>query len=94
LDARLQVLAPARSALVFVIASGARAAARRVAEHEVAGWHDLSQFRVGPQVARFVSQFDDTYNVWSEEDFRLVESLSDIGRCSRLDEFVELLRAA
>ncbi len=89
-----QVLAPARNALVFVLASGARAGARRVAEHVVAGWQDLSQFRVGPQAARFVSLFDDTSDVWSEEDFRLVESLSDIGRWSRPDEFVELLRAA
>jgi hypothetical protein len=89
-----QVLAPARSALVFVLASGARAGARRVAEHVVAGWHDLSQFRVGPQAARFVSLFDDTSDVWSEEDFRLVESMSDIARWSRPDEFVTLLRAA
>ena len=89
-----QVLAPARSALVFVLASGARAGARRVAEHVVAGWHDLSQFRVGPQAARFVSLFDDTSDVWSEDDFRLVESISDISRWTRPDEFVELLRAA
>jgi Domain of unknown function DUF1828 len=89
-----QVLAPARSALVFVLASGARAGARRVAEHVVAGWHDLSQFRVGPQAARFISLFDDTSDVWSEEDFRLVESISEIGRWTRPDEFIELVRAA
>jgi hypothetical protein len=88
-----QVLAPARSSLVFVLASGAQAGARRVAVHTVAGWHDLSQFRVGPQAVRFVSLFDGTSDVWSEEEFRLVETLSDIGRWSRPDEFVELLRA-
>jgi len=89
-----QVLAPARSALVFVLASGARAGARRVAEHVVAGWHDLSQFKVGPQAARFVSLFDDTSDVWSDEDFRLVESISDVSRWTRPDEFVALLMAA
>ena len=68
--------------------------ARRVAEHVVAAWHDLSQFRVGPQAARFVSLFDDTSDVWSEDDFRLVESLSDISRWTRPDEFIELLRIA
>ncbi len=89
-----QVLTEARSALVFVLASGSRGAARRITEHVVAGWHDLSPFRVGTQAVRFVSLFDDTSDVWSEEDFRLVESISDIGRWSRPDEFVELLRAA
>ena len=89
-----QVFTETRSALVFVLATGARAGARRVTEHVVAGWHDLSQFRVGPQATRFVSLFDDTSDVWSEEDFRLVESISDITRWTRPDEFVELLKAA
>jgi hypothetical protein len=48
-----QVHAPGRSALVFVLASGA-----------------------------------------SEDDFRLVESISNISRWTRPDEFIELLRAA
>ncbi len=83
-----------RSCLVFVLASGARAGARRVVEHAVAGWHDLSPFRVGPEARFFVSLFDDTSDVWSEEDFRLAESLSEICRWSRPDEFVDLLKAA
>jgi Domain of unknown function DUF1828 len=89
-----QVFAEKRSALVFVLATGARAGARRVTEHFIAGWHDLSQFRVGPQGTRFVSLFDDTSDVWSEDDFRLVESISEVSRWSRPNEFVELLRAA
>ena len=82
------------SALIFVLATGSRAGARRVAEHVVAGWHDLSPLRVGPQASRFISLFDDTSDVWSEEDFKLVESISDIRRWSRPDEFVELLAKA
>lgn len=89
-----QVLTAPRSALIFVLASGSRPGARRVAEHVVAGWHDLSYFRVGPRPARFVSLFDDTADVWSEEDFRLVESISDVSRWSRPDQFVDLLQAA
>jgi len=83
-----------RSAWVFVLASGSRAAARRVSEHVVAGWHDLSLLRgnVGP--TRFVSLFDDTSDVWADEDFRLVESISDVCRWSRPDEFERLLREA
>ena len=41
-----------------------------------------------------LSLFDDTVNVWGEEDFRLVESVSDICRWSRPDEFEEALRQA
>ena len=82
------------SALVFVLATGSRAGARRVAEHVVAGWHDLSPVRVGPQAPRFISLFDDTADVWSEEDFSLVESISDIGSWSRPDEFVQMLARA
>lgn len=83
-----------RSALVFVLATGSRAGARRIAEHVVAGWHDLSPVRVGPQALRFISLFDDTTDVWSEEDFLLVESISDIGRWSRPDEFLQMLAGA
>lgn len=79
------------SNLVFVLSTGSRSAARRITEHVVAGWHDLSGHR---SEQRFVSLFDDTADVWNDEDFRLVESVSDIGRWSRPDEFTELLKAA
>jgi hypothetical protein len=82
-----------RSALVFVLASGSRAAARRVSEHVVAGWHDLSGMRTAAPL-RFVSLFDDTADVWADEDFRLVESISDVCRWSQPDEFERLLRDA
>jgi hypothetical protein len=82
------------SALVSVLTTGSRAGARRVAEHVIAEWHDLSPMRVGPQALRFISLFDDTADVWSEEDFKLVESISDIGQWSRPDEFVSMLTSA
>jgi hypothetical protein len=80
-----------RSTLLAVLASGSRAAARRVAEHVVAEWHDLSLLRTGPQPVHFVSLFDDTSDVWAEEEFRLVESVSEIARWSRPDELAEML---
>ncbi len=89
-----QTRTPEQSALVFVLASGSRAAARRVSEHVVAAWHDLSQLRVGAQSTRFVSLFDDTSDVWADEDFNLVESVSDVCRWSRPDEFEQSLRQA
>ncbi len=89
-----QTRTPVRSSLMFVLASGSRAAARRVTEHVVAGLHDLSHLAAGAQPLGFVSLFDDTADVWGEEDFRLVESLSTISRWSRPDELEELLGAA
>jgi len=83
-----------RSTLVFLLATGSRAAAHRVSEHVVAGWHDLQPFKVGPSGLYFVSLFDDTSDVWVEEDFRLVESLSEVSRWSRPDEFLDMLHAA
>ncbi|MHB1953824.1 MAG: hypothetical protein ACYCOU_08725 [Sulfobacillus sp.] len=50
--------------------------------------------RVGPQALRFISLFDDTTDVWPDEDFPLVESISDISRWSRPDEFLQMLAGA
>ncbi|MGA2449824.1 MAG: DUF1828 domain-containing protein [Polyangiaceae bacterium] len=85
---------PDASSLVCVLGTGSRAAARKVAEHVLATWVDLSAFAVGPQPHRFVSLFDDTMDVWQPEDFNLVDSVSDVARWSRPDEFEELVRKA
>ena len=84
---------PQRSALVYVLSTGSRGAARGLVEHVVAAWYDLSHFRVGPEALRFVSLFDDTMDVWTEEDFRLVENLSDVSHWSRPEDLVPLLVA-
>jgi hypothetical protein len=83
-----------RSTLVNVLATGSRAAAYRITEHVVAEWHDLQSLKVGPQNVRFVSLFDDTNDVWEEEEFKLVESLSDVLRWSVPNEFEAYLKAA
>jgi hypothetical protein len=85
---------PERTSLVFLLATGSRAAARRVTEHVVTGLYDLSHLKVVQPRLSFVSLFDDTEDVWQEEDFRLVEGLSRVARWSRPDEFEETLRAA
>ncbi|NCC51117.1 MAG: DUF1828 domain-containing protein [Spartobacteria bacterium] len=89
-----QTHTPEQSAFVFVLTTGSRAGARRVTEHVVAGWHDLVPLRTSAQRTRFVSLFDDTQDVWAEDDFKLAESLSDIARWSRPDEFSAMLREA
>lgn len=88
------VRAPARSSLVYVLSTGSRSAAHTVAEHVLAGWYDLNHLAVGPEALRFISLFDDTVDVWSPEDFRLLEALSTIARWSQPDSFAEALSAA
>ena len=85
---------PQRSSLVHVLSTGSRGATRRITDHVVAAWHDLSQLKVGPEALHFVSLFDDTSDVWSAEDFRQLEDLSDIARWSQPDEFAQLLKPA
>lgn len=40
----------------------------------LAAWYDLSHMKVGAEPLEFVSPFDDTMDVWSDSDFRLVEN--------------------
>lgn len=79
------------SALVNVLSTGSRPSAHRMAEHTLATWHDLSNLRLGPEGLRFVSLFDDELDVWTPEDFALVEYVSEVAYWSRRDEFAELL---
>ena len=83
-----------RSSLVQVLSTGNRAAARRVCEHVLAVWYDLNHLAAGPEALTFVSLFDDTADVWVDEDFRLVEPLSMVSRWSRPDEFAAVLSEA
>jgi hypothetical protein len=59
----------------------------------LAAWYNLSHLQMRPEAVRFVSLFDDTLDVWSPEDFRLVEELSEVSRWSRPDELAEKLAA-
>lgn len=87
-----RVHAGARDALVTVLSTGSRGAARSVAERAFASTFDI-HVHVGDQL-RLVSLFDDTRDVWSPEDIRLVEPVATIARWSAPDEFANLLVAA
>jgi hypothetical protein len=84
---------PRQSSLVYVLSTGSRAAAKNISEHVLAAWYDLSNLRIGPEALQFISLFDDTMDVWSPEDFHLVEDLSTIAYWSQPDGFAEALAA-
>jgi hypothetical protein len=88
------VRATERSSLVYVLSTGSRSAARTVVHQVHTAFFDLNHLAVGPEALRFVSLFDDSADVWSEEDFRLAEQLSAVTRWSRPDDLAEALQAA
>ncbi len=87
------VRAARRSSLVCVLGTGSRAAARAVVNQVVATWYDINHLTVGPEALQFISLFDDTVDVWSVEDFRLVEQLSTVAHWSKPEELLDLLVA-
>lgn len=85
------VRAAARSSLVYVLTTGNRSTAHRVADHVVAAWYDLSQYAVGTEALQFVSLFDDTVDIWTTEDISRVEALSTLAFWSKPEEFSGIL---
>jgi len=85
---------PQSSSLVAVLSTGSRSAAPRLVDHITATWYDLSHLKMGQEPVEFVSLFDDTLNVWRDEEFRLVEDFSKVAYWSAQEEFVQMLRAA
>lgn len=88
------VRAVQRSSLVYVLSTGSRSAARGIVNHVHTAFYDLNHLAAGPEALKFVSLFDDTADVWSDEEFRLAEQLSVVARWSQPDELADVLRAA
>jgi hypothetical protein len=80
-----------RSSLVYVLSTGSRSAARAVVNQVHTAWYDLNHLVIGPEALSFVSLFDDTADVWADEDFRLAEQLSTVTRWSNPEEFASVL---
>ena len=81
-----------RSSLVYVLNTGSRTAANRITDHVVAAWYDLNHHSVGQEALQFVYLFDDTADVWGDEDFRRVEDLSKVALWSRREELIGILQ--
>jgi len=88
-----QTRTPQRTSLVNVLSTGSRATARKLAEHTLATWYDLSNLRAGAEAFKFVSLFDDAFDVWTDEDVRLLEDLSEVVYWSHPENFADRLAA-
>ncbi len=59
----------------------------------LAAWYDLNVLAIGPEGLQFVSLFDDTMDVWSDQDFNLLKDISTLTRWSQPEGFIEALAA-
>lgn len=84
----------AHISLIFLLSTGSRGAVRRITEHVVAGFVDLSHLKADQPNLAFVSLFDDTVDVWRPEDFMLLGEHSEIARWSAPDELERMLTAS
>jgi hypothetical protein len=80
-----------RSSLVLVLSTGSKSASRSIVAQAHTAFYDLNHLAAGPEALRFVSLFDDSSDVWSDEDLRLAEQLSAVERWSRPEAFLETL---
>lgn len=83
----------AKSSLVYVLSTNSRAVAKSVTEHVVASWFDLNHLKVGPSPLDFISLVDDTADVWTEENIKLLGDISDVAYWSHPDALVDKLAA-
>lgn len=83
-----------RSSLVYVLSTGSTAAARAIVNQVHTAWFDLNHLVSGPEAFSFISLFDDSLDVWTDEDFRLAEQLSTVARWSTPDALVSVLASA
>ncbi|HNR55961.1 MAG TPA: DUF1828 domain-containing protein [Flavobacteriales bacterium] len=84
---------PSQSSLVCVLSTGNKATAKKVTEHVVTTWVDLSHLTTEQEPKKFVSVFDDTSDVWGREDFNLLEGLSEVTFLSKPEEVRAALAA-
>ena len=81
-----------RTSMVFLLSTGSRSAVSRITEHVTTACVDLSHLKESQNNTFFVSLFDDSRDVWQQQDFNLVEQVSTIALWSQPDEFEHILR--
>ena len=82
-----------RIAMIFLLDTSSRSAVKRITENVLAGCVDLGYLKDRNPELTFVSLFNDTHDIWTDQDFRLVERHSEIARWSRPDTLEQILLA-
>ena len=64
---------PQATTLVQVLTTGTKGAVRPITEHVFTAWYDLRELRNSSTPTKLVSLFDDTMDVWGDEDISLLD---------------------
>lgn len=81
-----------RTSMVLLLSARDRSNVSSITEHVTAAFMDLSHLKETQSDTLFVSLFDDSRDIWRQEDFNLVEQVSTIARWSQPDDFEYILR--
>lgn len=82
---------PTKESLVFVLSAAGKQSARNRLYEVAAACLDLGRGQEKVEQLTFISLFDDTSDMWSQEDFDLLRLESNVARWSRPSELEELL---
>jgi len=81
-----------RTSLVQVLTTGNRGAAGGIRDRVLTSWFDLGGSDPSMENGEsMISLFDDTLDVWKDEDYRLLEGVSKVAYWSHPEEFVSYL---
>ena len=80
-----------RISLVFLLSTTTIGASRRIAERVNSACGDLEHLKADRDDLTFVSLFDDTHDVWRDEDFALVGAHSEVARWSQPQQVERIL---
>ena len=81
-----------RISMVFLMRARNRSAVLRITEHVATACRDLDYLKDTQSDTHFVSLFDDSQDVWRQEDYNLMKQVSTIALWSQPDEFEHILR--
>lgn len=87
-----ETISPRQKSWVLVLSTGSRGAASQIRDHAVAAWVDLGAGQ--DNGSALVSLFDDTMDVWKDEDFRQLEAVSTVALWSNPEDFLSHLGRA
>ena len=82
-----------RTSLVFLLSTTTTGATQRIAERVTSACVDLQHLQIDRNDLTFVSLFDDTRDIWKEEDLALVGRHSAVARWSHPEQFERVLRS-
>jgi hypothetical protein len=80
------------SAYTFVLSSSSKNAAPGIAYRVVSAWYDLRNLKAGKgQNIKFISLFNDLSDIWTDEDYKLLQELSEITYWSNKNKYLRVL---